>query len=293
MKILAIDDNALNLEIIEECLEDEGYQVLKALDTVEAMRILDQEPKIKAILLDKMLPNEDGIDFLRRLKKIPKYKTMPVILQTAATDQQGISESISAGAYYYLTKPYKENLLLSVITAAIKDSRLIDEINLQVKQHQTSLGLLKSAEFSYKNAHEAENVSFLIANSFPDPQKVVVGLVELTINAIEHGNLGLSYNEKKTMITNGTFSKEMILRAQRHENKDKYATIAFKKTPQFHQVTIEDQGQGFNWKKYLDFSPERAEDPNGRGIFMARTYSFDSVEYKDCGNKVVCKVFNS
>jgi hypothetical protein len=44
---------------------------------------------------------------------------------------------------------------------------------------------------------------------------------------------------------------------------------------------------GFDWQKYLEISPERAYDPNGRGIAMARMISFDSVEYRGLGNEVV------
>ena len=54
--------------------------------------------------------------------------------------------------------------------------------------------------------------------------------------------------------------------------------------------TITDQGEGFDWRKFLDFDPERAFDPNGRGIAMARLTSFSSLAYEGSGNVVVAKV---
>jgi hypothetical protein len=51
-----------------------------------------------------------------------------------------------------------------------------------------------------------------------------------------------------------------------------------------------DQGAGFDWQRYLDFDPERATDPNGRGIAMARLMSFESLSYSGCGNCVVATV---
>ncbi len=54
--------------------------------------------------------------------------------------------------------------------------------------------------------------------------------------------------------------------------------------------TISDQGAGFDWLSYLEFAPERAFDPNGRGIAMARLTSFSSLDYRDSGNIVVATV---
>ena len=54
--------------------------------------------------------------------------------------------------------------------------------------------------------------------------------------------------------------------------------------------TISDEGEGFDWRGYLEFSPERAFDPNGRGIALARLASFSSLDYRGCGNIVVVTV---
>lgn len=54
--------------------------------------------------------------------------------------------------------------------------------------------------------------------------------------------------------------------------------------------TITDQGEGFDWRRFLNFDPERAFDPNGRGIAMARMMSFAEVEYQGKGNVVVATV---
>ncbi|HLD95062.1 MAG TPA: response regulator, partial [Alphaproteobacteria bacterium] len=56
-------------------------------------------------------------------------------------------------------------------------------------------------------------------------------------------------------------------------------------------IRIKDQGNGFDWKKYLELSPERATDPHGRGIAMAKTLSFSRLEYQGCGNEVVATYF--
>ena len=53
---------------------------------------------------------------------------------------------------------------------------------------------------------------------------------------------------------------------------------------------VRDEGAGFDWQRYLDFAPDRAFDPNGRGIAMARRMSFAQLEYRGCGNEVVAIV---
>jgi anti-sigma regulatory factor (Ser/Thr protein kinase) len=55
-------------------------------------------------------------------------------------------------------------------------------------------------------------------------------------------------------------------------------------------LTIQDEGDGFDWRKYLEFDPERAFDPHGRGIAMARMMSFDALDYQGNGNTVVVKI---
>jgi hypothetical protein len=57
--------------------------------------------------------------------------------------------------------------------------------------------------------------------------------------------------------------------------------------------TISDEGAGFDWRSYLEFSPERAFDPNGRGIAMARLTSFNILDYRDRGNIVVATVLHA
>lgn len=66
--------------------------------------------------------------------------------------------------------------------------------------------------------------------------------------------------------------------------------IHFANQPDRVEFTIRDQGDGFDWSKYLDFSPERAFDTHGRGIALARKLSFDSFEYLGNGNTVIAAI---
>ena len=68
------------------------------------------------------------------------------------------------------------------------------------------------------------------------------------------------------------------------------ARVAFRRMTGSLSFTISDQGAGFDWRRYLDFDPERVFDPNGRGIAMARQATFSSVEYLERGNIVVATI---
>lgn len=74
------------------------------------------------------------------------------------------------------------------------------------------------------------------------------------------------------------------------ENLDKFGSLILKVAREDIVVHIKDDGKGFDWHEYLEFSPERATDPHGRGIAASRAMSFHSVEYLGAGNEVRCIV---
>ena len=74
------------------------------------------------------------------------------------------------------------------------------------------------------------------------------------------------------------------------EHTNKRVEVMLEHRPQEMSLTIRDCGEGFDSKKYMEMSPERAFDPNGRGIVMSRITSFDTLEYSDKGNQLVAVV---
>ena len=147
--------------------------------------------------------------------------------------------------------------------------------------------LLHHAEYQFKTLEEARRLAALLAETCPNPSKTMTGLAELMINAVEHGNLGITYSEKSRLYADGRWVEEIEARLQRPEYVDKFAKIVLQRTPGYITFTIEDQGKGFNPEAYLELSADRAFDTHGRGIAMARMFSFKSIEYLGNGN-VVC-----
>ena len=290
VKILAVDDEAFNLDIITEYLEGAGFDVICASDGVIALEKLKEHTDIDVIVLDRMMPNMDGMSVLKALNNDKLHKDIPIIMQTAAASSKQIQEGIEAGVYYYLAKPYNEALLLSIVRAALKDSVGRRELREQVHKQQRTLGLMEKGRFRFRTLEETNNLSYFIANCFPEPEHMVYGLNELMVNAVEHGNLGITYDEKMELSLSGKWQLEIERRLSLPEYKDKYATLEYSATENELIVSIRDQGQGFAWENYLELSPKRATDPNGRGIAIAKMKSFPLLEYKGNGNEVVCRV---
>ena len=291
-RILAVDDEALNLEILLEYFADECALSLDTADGGEAAWALLQNPEndYKAILLDRMMPGLDGIGLLKRIKGDARLAGIPVIMQTAANSAAQIREGLEAGAYYYLTKPYRRDNLLAIVQAALIDAEARDALRLQLHSHINSLQFLKQAEFSIRTVDEASQLASFIARACPNAEMVVMGISELLINAVEHGNLGLSYAEKSSLKRDDCWRPEIDRRAALATNIEKEVKLQFQRD--MHSITLRviDQGNGFDWQSFLEIDPERAFDPNGRGIALARLLSFSTLIYEGGGNTAVATI---
>ncbi len=285
--ILVVDDEEQNLEIIQEYLEDEPFHIEVRQDSVTAWQELQARPgTFDVILLDWMMPELNGLDMLYQIKQNPALKFTPVVMQTARTDKEDILRGLAAGAFYYLTKPYNHETLCGIINAALEDIQRFRELETSLQQSDKTQTIGTQTEFEIRNLNEADQLASLLANSCPEPEKVITGISELLINAIEHGNLHIGYKEKSDLKKQGNWREEIEHRLQLAEYQDKSASVKYKKNGSSIRITITDQGKGFDWQNYLEFSPERAFDCHGRGIAMAKLMSFDELQYNDAGNEV-------
>jgi DNA-binding response OmpR family regulator len=289
--VLVVDDSALDRALLRLHLTKEGYHPDFATNGTEALFMLDRAPDhYDVVLLDRRMPDVDGLTVLAQMKEHPKLRMIPVILETAATEPREVIEGIRTGAWYYLTKPYDAQMLLSVVAAAANDYAEFKELRTRLRQGLKTLRLLRNAVFSIRTVDEARDVATILANACPDPDSAVVGLTELLLNAVEHGNLGITYEEKSAMRDKDEWQKEVDRRLALPENQSKRVEIRFERDGAAVRFTIRDDGHGFDWNRFLDIDPSRAFDTHGRGIAMARRLSFSSLDYHGVGNEVVATV---
>jgi anti-sigma regulatory factor (Ser/Thr protein kinase) len=149
--------------------------------------------------------------------------------------------------------------------------------------------IIYEQSFKIKTLEEAYQLSVRIANETSNPNENLV-ICELLNNAIEHGNLGISYEEKTDFIEKDIFLDEINRRLALPENEHKYAEIQLVKCKKGLLVIITDQGCGFDYKKYLTIDSSRIMESHGRGIAIAN--SILKIEYTENGNKVAVRFPN-
>ena len=284
-----VEDGVLDRKLLALHLQRGGYEPRIASDGLEAWEIITRDP-FDVVLLDRSIPSLDGIALLQRIKAHPRLRMLPVILQTAAVAPEEILEGIRAGAYYYLTKPYDPQMLLEIVRAAASDYAEYREVQSQLRQGLKTMRLMDEAVLRIRTIEEAKAVGGILANVCPDPFSAVIGLTELLLNAVEHGNLGITYEEKSALKKNDEWAAEIARRLALPENAKKRVTIRYAREGGESRFTITDEGKGFDWRRFIDIDPARAFDTHGRGIAVARRFSFDSLEYIDPGNEVVARV---
>lgn len=258
----------------------------------QAWQLLEKNPEHYDIcLLDRIMGDMDGIELLERMRGHWILREIPVILQTSKSSNEDIIEGMKAGAYYYLTKPLEKQLTLSVVSTALSDRLLHQGLKNKLKERDLSIQLLKHASFEYRTIEEAHSLASLLANVCPNPAQVVPGLAELLLNAVEHGNLGIGYNEKSQLRTELSLNTEIERRLNHPDYYDKYVNVEVISDVESVMFTIQDEGKGFDWEPYLDFGVNRMMDNHGRGIAIANQLCFDHIEYLGNGNTVIARAY--
>lgn len=288
--ILIADDDRTMLAIIETILTQNNYEIITAINGKTAQEaILANHAKLDAILLDRVMPDTDGIEIVKWLNSSKNISKPPIIMFTVLDKPEQVQEGIDEGVFYYLTKPIQENVLKSVLSSAVKESMQNKLLAQELQRHRGGFKLIKNALFSFHSLAEAEDLSCFIANFFPEPTKILPGIAALLINAVEHGNLQISYDEKSRLISEGGWKQEVEKRLELEKYKNKFVEVIFNKEAEKYSIKVTDQGSGFAWQKFIAVDPARALDNHGRGIARANMI-FDSLEYNKQGNQVMAIV---
>jgi CheY-like chemotaxis protein len=287
---LIVDDDPDMRRVAGLFLAAEGIDFQEAEDGQEAWEMLEAGIAVDAVLLDRQMPRLDGLGLLKRIKAHGELAHIPVILNSSSGDASDRLEGLRGGAYYYLTKPVVHDMLLAVVRTALQDNQRVHDLRNALKESVRTLTLLDRGLFKIRTVLEAQSLTSLLANACPDPDKVAVGLSELMINAVVHGNLELTYEETTSCLEANRLVDEIRSRLDSPKHRERRVDVRFDRMPGRIRFTIQDQGPGFDWRKYIDFSPDRIFDNHGRGIAMARSQSFTRMEYLGRGNVVVAEL---
>lgn len=152
-KILVVDDNDMNVEVLAKRLTRQGSIVTTAYDGEEALLSVKKEA-FDLVLLDVMMPKLDGFSTLKALKADVDTQCIPVIMISALDELESVVQCIEAGAEDYLAKPFNPTLLKARVQACLKEKQRHDR---EVSLYQSLLKSQRLLEREIKNAEKQLN----------------------------------------------------------------------------------------------------------------------------------------
>lgn len=116
--ILVVDDSASLRQVVAISLKGKGYDVIQATDGKDALSKLDGK-KINLVISDVNMPVMDGLTFVTEMKKLPRYKFMPVIMLTTEAGADMKAKGRAAGVKAWVVKPFKPEQMLTAVAKLI------------------------------------------------------------------------------------------------------------------------------------------------------------------------------
>ena len=117
-RILVVDDDEMVLMALNELLAPEGYEVDAILRVSEALEKLDQDG-YDLMMLDIIMPEMDGFELCKRIRKMERYKETPIVFLTAKSREEDRVLGLEAGANLFLSKPISPDKLLGIVSDTI------------------------------------------------------------------------------------------------------------------------------------------------------------------------------
>ncbi len=283
LKILVVDDESAVRRIMSRVLLRHGYHPIEAADGREALEVFCHEnPAI--VITDINMPDMDGLELLSRIKE--ESPEACVVIMTGYGSEETAIKALRSGAGNYFTKPIDLPELIYAIGVLADFIRSREDKSFDYKKiiRETKTIVTGNALGAiYSIVHELTRA---IANFPSEAESMQTGLLEMITNAIEHGNLDITYEEKQKALQDGRLDELYENKAQAMPYKERKVTIRYEFDPEKVIYTICDQGDGFDWRSLPDpTDPENLMAASGRGIFMTRLY-MDEVVYNDTGNEV-------
>ena len=126
-RLLVVDDNEMNRDMLSRRLQRRGHEVVTAEDGERALAVLESE-RFDVVLLDVMMPGIDGFEVLRRLRATHPATELPIIMATAKDDREDIVQALELGANDYVTKPLDFPVVAARVQTQLTLKRAVDRI---------------------------------------------------------------------------------------------------------------------------------------------------------------------
>lgn len=286
MAALLIGDAGFRSAVSERGLEFHGLMPVTAscVDEVEAAASGQLDTHI--VILRTSSSERELAALVKRVRDVPSLVNVPLI--TIGDDGQDESAvAIRAGALHHLSVDCDRELLRAAIGSAVQICLRLRQSDSELRSRSEAICLLNAGSFRFRTPEDANNLAITLSSAGLTPQRLALGLLELLLNAVEHGNLGIGSEEKNRLRGENRFVEEVEARLALPENLNKYAALDMRRDDSGLSFMITDCGQGFDWRNFSFSAPVNTPVLHGRGILLARTFGFDRVEYQGIGNRVV------
>ena len=114
-RVLVVDDDARNIFALTTVLENQEMEVLSATNGRQAIELIEQTPDLSVVLMDIMMPEMDGYETMREIRKKAEFRTLPILALTAKAMKGDREKCLQAGASDYIAKPVNTDQLLSLL----------------------------------------------------------------------------------------------------------------------------------------------------------------------------------
>ena len=114
-KVLVVDDDARNIFALTTVLENQDMEVVSATNGRQAIELIERTPDLSVVLMDIMMPEMDGYETMREIRKDPQFRTLPILALTAKAMKGDREKCLQAGASDYIAKPVNTDQLLSLL----------------------------------------------------------------------------------------------------------------------------------------------------------------------------------
>jgi DNA-binding response OmpR family regulator len=285
--VLVVDDEETLRSLLTRLLQREGFRPFSANDGEQAIRLFrEQSPLV--VVSDIRMPKMDGLTMLTEIRKIDRAAA--VILMTGQGNEEILLSALRGGATNFFKKPFNNRELIDEIRRIVS-FRLEAERSSFFSPYateETKSFVLPVGVASYYSIINQVTLQLPTLVATEDILNLKIGIEEMITNAIEHGSLGISFEEKSQAIREGRLAELVSARTEEARRAGRKIFVTSRLSSELFEVIIRDEGQGFDWRKLPAVSPENLLAYNGRGIFLTKIY-FDDVEYNEEGNQVTLR----
>ncbi|GLQ06953.1 ATP-binding protein [Sneathiella chinensis] len=234
-------------------------------------------------LADARPPDQAALLSLLHLRQCDKAAVIVLYRKEA---RRHLAPAIREKAHLLLPRPLATERLMAIVH--FYRHRTLGQ-HQKIEDLQSCLAgfdLVEKSRFLFSTLEQAKSLALLLATQCPRRMDAEMGLLELLVNAVEHGNLGISFDEKSRLLREGRWHQEIRDRLSLPRYAGRTASVLMERLSDRIEFHIADEGDGFDIDHHLNDKITDRTRPSGRGIQLARDLYFDRLEYLGSGNRV-------